>query len=77
MTDFSDQGVTEEVISVPEVHCGHCKDAIEGALQPMTGVANAEVSLEARAVRVAYDPELVSRDSIVRAIVDQGYEVPA
>jgi copper chaperone len=69
--------VTTETISVPEIHCGHCKTSIEGALQPLEGVARAEVDITARHVTVDFDPRRVARDEIVRAIEDQGYEVPA
>lgn len=66
-----------ETITVPEIHCGHCKQAIEGALSPLPGVSRAEVSLEARTVTVDYDPAAVDRDRLVSEIVDQGYDVPA
>ncbi len=67
---------TTDTISVPEIHCGHCKSSIEGALQPMAGVSAAEVDVEATNVTVTYDEQAVSRDDIVKAIEDQGYEVP-
>jgi copper chaperone len=63
-----------ETIRVPEVHCDHCVSSIEGALRPMTGVEQAEVDLDAKAVTVTYDAP-ASRDGIVTAIEDQGYEV--
>ena len=69
--------MTTETISVPEIHCGHCKASIEGALQPLEGVETATVDIDARSVTVAYDDGTVSRDELVRAIEDQGYQVPA
>lgn len=66
---------TTETISVPEVHCGHCVSSIEGALGPMEGVASATVDLESRSVTVTYDTGTVSRDALVTAIEDQGYDV--
>ena len=68
--------MTTETITVPEIHCGHCKHSIEGALAPMTGVERAEVDVDARTVTVAYDDSVTSRDALVGAIVDQGYDVP-
>ncbi|MEX0657688.1 MAG: heavy-metal-associated domain-containing protein, partial [Egibacteraceae bacterium] len=68
---------TQDVISVPEIHCGHCKESIEGALQPMPGVQTATVDIPAATVAVTYDPELVTRTDIVTTIVEQGFEVPA
>lgn len=64
-------------ISVPEISCGHCKSSIEGALKPLGGVAEATVEIDAKTVAVEYDPGVVSRDQIVAAIEDVGYEVPA
>jgi copper chaperone len=68
--------VTTETISVPEIHCGHCKASIEGALNPMPAVEQAVVDVDARTVTVAYDEAVVDRGELVRAIEDLGYEVP-
>ncbi len=64
-------------LSVPDISCNHCKESIEGALNPLEGVGRAEVSIEARNVRVNYDADSVSLDTIIEAIGDQGYEVAA
>ena len=69
--------MSTETISVPEIHCAHCKSSIEGALRPLDGVKSAHVDVEARTVSVTYDEGAVSRDSLVDVIEDQGYEVPA
>ncbi len=69
--------MTTDTISVPEIHCGHCKASIEGALQPLEGVTSANVDVDATSVTVTFDESAVSRDQIVAAIEDQGYEVPA
>ncbi len=66
--------MTTTVISVPEVHCGHCVSSIEGALGPMDGVEEATVSLEHTNVTVVHDGT-VSVDALRAAIEDQGYEV--
>lgn len=66
-----------EVISVPEIHCDHCKNAIEGALQPLAGVQTASVDVPEATVAVTYDPDTVSRSDLVSAIEEQGYDVPA
>ncbi|MDP8977565.1 MAG: cation transporter [Actinomycetota bacterium] len=68
--------MTTDSIHVPEIHCDHCRESIEGALTPMAGVAHAEVDVEARVVTVSYDPQAVGRDALVGAIEEQGYEVP-
>jgi copper chaperone len=64
-------------ISVPEIHCDHCKHSIEGALAPLPGVASARVDVEARTVTVEVDETVTDRGRLVAAIEDQGYDVPA
>jgi copper chaperone len=68
--------VTTETISIPEIHCDHCKRSIEGALRPLGGVARAEVDVDSRTVAVSYDEAAVARSQLVGAIEAQGYEVP-
>jgi len=63
-------------ISVPEIHCDHCKASIEGAVGELDGVARAKVDIEARTVDVEFDEEAVDVTAIASAIQDQGYEVP-
>ncbi|MGI9018244.1 MAG: cation transporter [Euzebya sp.] len=65
-----------ETIVVPEIHCDHCKNSIEGALRPLTGVDSAVVDVESTNVTVEFDDAAVSRTELVQAITDQGYEVP-
>jgi copper chaperone len=68
--------MTDTTLSVPEIHCNHCKMSIEGAVGGLDGVSAATVDVDARTVAVAYaDPATL--DQIVAAIEDQGYEVPA
>lgn len=69
--------MTTMTISVPEIHCDHCKHSIEGALALLPGVASARVDVEARTVTVEVDETLTNRGRLVAAIEDQGYDVPA
>ena len=66
-----------ETISVPEIHCDHCKMSIEGAVGSIAGVEGASVDIPARTVTVIYDDASVDRGDLVEAIEQQGYEVPA
>jgi copper chaperone len=68
--------VVTETISVPEIHCDHCKVSIEGALASIGGVQGATVDVPARTVTVTYDDASVYRGDLVEAIEQQGYEVP-
>ena len=67
--------MTRERFNVPEVSCGHCKSAIEGALHPLNGVAEADVDIEGKSVAVAYDESVIDRAAVVRAIESAGYAV--
>ena len=66
-----------ETLSVPEIHCDHCKTSIEGALTSIGGVEAATVDIPARTVTVTYDNASVDRGDLIEAIEQQGYEVPA
>ncbi len=67
--------MTETTFSVPEVHCGHCKSSIEGAVGALAGVTAVEVKIDERLVDVAWDEDTVDDAAIVAAIEEQGYEV--
>ncbi len=69
--------MASETIAVPEIHCDHCKNSIEGALNPLPGVDLATVDVPNATVTVEYDTSAVSRDDIVATIEAQGYDVPA
>jgi len=68
--------MTETTLTVPEIHCGHCKTSIEGAVREIAGVSRAEVDIDATTVAVDFD-DPATLDQIVDAIEGQGYEVPA
>lgn len=68
--------MTTETISVPEIHCDHCKTSIEGALDPLDGVEQAIVDIPGRSVAVTYDDDRIGREQLIDAIEEQGYEVP-
>jgi copper chaperone len=67
--------MSEATFSVPDVHCGHCKSSIEGAVGALEGVASVEVKIDDRQVDVSWDDASVARDDIVGAIEEQGYAV--
>ena len=65
----------KETFRVPEVSCGHCKSSIETALQPLNGVVDAQVDIDAKVVAVDFDDAVLDRASVVRAIESAGYQV--
>lgn len=66
--------MTETTISVPEIHCDHCKMSLEGALGQVAGVSKAEVDVPSATIAVAFDAP-ATMDDLVAAIQGQGYEV--
>jgi len=68
--------VTEKQISVPEIHCDHCKESIEGAVAALPGVELVNVDVDARSVLVRFEESVTDEDTITAAIEEQGYEVP-
>jgi copper chaperone len=66
-----------ETLSVPEIHCDHCKQSIEGALSPLAGVSNAVVDIPNATVTVSYEAAQISRETLVSTIEEQGFTVPS
>lgn len=65
----------EQVITVDGMRCGHCKQAVEGAVSALAGVAMAQVDLEAKTLTVEFDDTQVALDAIKEAVEDQGFDV--
>ena len=65
----------QETFKVPDVSCGHCKAAVEGALGTVAGVSAAEVDIDGKTVAVVYDEAVVDRTTVVRAIESSGYPI--
>jgi copper chaperone len=67
--------MTETTLSVPEIHCQHCKTSIEWAASAVPGVLRAEVDIPSATVSLAFEPP-ATLGQIVAAIEDEGYAVP-
>lgn len=67
--------MTEITLQVPEVHCGHCKTSLEGAVGALTGVENVEVTIADATLDVTFDDSAVELDTIKKTIEEQGYAV--
>ena len=66
--------MTETTISVPEIHCDHCKMSLEGALTQVTGVTKASVDVPSATISVSFAAPATMND-LLAAIEGQGYEV--
>ncbi len=65
----------EVTLSVPDVSCEHCVNAIGKALGELSGVAQAQTDIPSKSVRVRFDPQAVSLDQIRATLDDAGYPV--
>ncbi|KAI4332062.1 hypothetical protein L6164_017001 [Bauhinia variegata] len=54
--------------------CAACVNSVEGILRDLPGVKRAVVALATSLGEVEYDPKIISKDDIVNAIEDAGFE---
>lgn len=66
--------MTQTTLSVPDIHCDHCKMSLEGALGKIAGVKQATVDVPNATIAVTYDAP-ATEDDLVAAVEGQGYEV--
>jgi copper chaperone CopZ len=67
--------LTRVVLDVPTIHCEGCVRAVEGALQDLDGVEEAEGSAETKRVQVSYDSERASLTDIEAAVASRNFRV--
>lgn len=64
-------------LPVQGMTCGNCARSVERTLAATPGVTKALVELQGGRAIVEYDPALVKREVLEKAVRDLGYEVPA
>jgi copper chaperone len=69
--------MTENTFNVPDMSCGHCKAAVEGALNKRSGVERANADIVKGTVEVSYDEGTVTTEDLLGAIQEAGYTVAA
>jgi copper chaperone len=69
--------MTDATLAVPDMSCGHCKAAVEGELNRLSGVESSKADVEKGTVAVRYDESRVSTEQLVEAIEGAGYTVAA
>ena len=67
----------ETTFIVPDMSCSHCKAAVEGELNRLSGVERSDANLENGTVEVAYDEGRVGTEQLKKAIEEAGYTVAA
>jgi copper chaperone len=69
--------MTERTFNVPDMSCGHCKAAVEGELNKLSGVQRADADIEKGTVEVSYGKGTVTTEDLKGAIEEAGYTVAA
>ena len=69
--------MTDTTFNVPDMSCGHCKAAVEGGLNRLSGVESSNADVEKGTVVVRYDEGEVSTEQLKHAIEEAGYTVAA
>jgi copper chaperone len=67
--------MTEKMLKVPDMSCGHCKAAVEDGLNELSGVERSNADVEKGTVEVTYDESQVSTEQLKDAIEEAGYTV--
>jgi Cu+-exporting ATPase len=63
-------------LPIEGMHCASCVARVEKALSKTPGVQNASVNFATESASVQYDPSQASRENLVQAVKEAGYNVP-
>ncbi|MBI1730249.1 copper-translocating P-type ATPase [Candidatus Acetothermia bacterium] len=63
-------------LPIEGMHCASCVARVEKALNTTAGVHKASVNFATESASVQYDPSQASRERLVQAVKDAGYNVP-
>ena len=69
--------MNEVTFKVEGMTCGGCVRSVTGVLKGLPGVEDAQVSLEAAAAKVRFDPAKVTVDAMRSAVENAGFDAPA
>jgi copper chaperone len=69
--------MTDKTLKVEGMSCGHCKAAVEGELNRLSGVETSYADVEKGTVEVSYDEGTVTTEDLKGAIEEAGYTVAA
>lgn len=65
------------VLKVEGMHCGSCVRSVTNAIKRVSGVKEADVSLEKETASVEFDKEVTNLSEIRRAVEEAGYKIAA
>jgi copper chaperone len=69
--------MTGKTLRVEGMGCGHCKTAVEGELNKLSGVDSSNADVEKGTVEIYYDEGRVTAEDLEGAIEEAGYTVAA
>lgn len=69
--------MTDKTLSVEGMNCGHCRAAVEGELNKLSGVESSNANVEKGTVEVSYDEAKLTVEDLEGAIEEAGYTVAA
>lgn len=64
-------------LSIDGMTCGGCAASVKQALEGVTGVKEAEVSLDNHSATVRFDADATERAALVAAVEEAGFDVRA
>jgi copper chaperone len=67
--------VQETMLSVPDISCEHCVNAINGALKELPGIETVNTDIPTKTVYLRYNADLVTMANIEMVLDDIGYTV--
>ncbi len=65
------------VLKVEGMHCGSCVRSVTNAIKRVSGVKEAEVSLEKETASVEFDTQVTNLSEIRIAVEEAGYKIAA
>ena len=67
--------IERAMLVAPDISCGHCVAAINGAVGALDGVRRVEADEQTKQVQVEFDPGKVSLAQIEATMDEEGYPV--
>ncbi|MDR0857749.1 MAG: cation transporter [Oscillospiraceae bacterium] len=67
--------MTETILKIDGMSCGHCEIAIQDAIRRLPGIKKVQAKRRKAAAKVQYDAALVSLAQLTNAVTEIGYIV--
>ncbi|MDR0936899.1 MAG: cation transporter [Oscillospiraceae bacterium] len=67
--------MTETILKIDGMSCGHCEIAIQDAIRKLPGIKKVQAKRRKAAAKVRYDAAQVTVEQLVSAVSEIGYTV--